>query len=182
MEEKKKRHIAWYVKIAVLTFAFSMVFSSLSKVAFASSSVIVAIVVLIILLVVQFFTDIMAVAIMSCDEGQIDKKEKGARAAFFLVRNRDKVGTVLCDIVGDVCGILSGAAGAAISFMINVKNPSLQILYGSLVASAIASIIVTGKAIGKTYATKNAKSITLACGRFLAIFAKKQKKIDEKRR
>ena len=41
-------------------------------------------------------------------------KEKGAKEALKLLRNADRVSSVCNDVVGDICGIVSGATGAVI--------------------------------------------------------------------
>ena len=42
------------------------------------------------------------------------KRVKGSREAISLVKNAEKVSSFASDVVGDICGILSGAVGAAL--------------------------------------------------------------------
>jgi len=174
---------SWLIKIFILTFSLSLAFSSLSEVVLSASGIAVAVFIILFFLIVQYVTDIIAIAVTACDEGCFSsmaaKKVKGAREAVFLVSNKDKVASFLCDIVGDVCGILSGTAGAAIVLKIVKDGSSLTILVAALIAATIASVTVTGKAAGKAYAKKNSEKITFACGKALAMFTKKRKKNKE---
>ena len=177
---------AWLIKIFVLTFSLSLVFSSLSEMLFRASGVVIAVAIIIFFLLIQFITDIIANAVTVCDDGcfkqMCEQKLKGAKQAAFLVRNKDKVASFLCDIIGDVCGILSGAAGATIVVKIAREGQGgLAILYAALIAATIASLTVVGKAAGKTYAKRNSEKITLKIGKFLAVFAKNDKKSAKKK-
>ena len=42
-------------------------------------------------------------------------KVRGAREAVWMLRNAEKVSSICNDVVGDICGIISGATGALIA-------------------------------------------------------------------
>ena len=62
--------------------------------------------------------DIIGVAVTAADprpfHSMAAHKEKGAKEALKLLRNADRVSSVCNDVVGDICGIVSGATGAVI--------------------------------------------------------------------
>lgn len=103
------------------------------------------------------------------------RKVKGSKQAIGLVKNADKVSSVLNDVVGDVCGILSGAAGASIVTKIIIDNPGnfMAILIPSLIAAIIAGLTIFGKAIFKKVAIKHANAITLQFAKFINFFTRK---------
>ena len=103
------------------------------------------------------------------------RKVKGSKQAISLVKNADKVSSVLNDVIGDVCGILSGAAGASIVAKIIIDNAGnfMVVLIASLVASIIAGITIGGKAIFKRIAIKHANSITLSFAKFINFFTRR---------
>ena len=103
------------------------------------------------------------------------RKVKGSKQAISLIKNADRVSSVLNDVIGDVCGILSGAAGASIVAKIAMDNAGdfMAILIPSLIAAIIAGLTIFGKAILKKIAIKYANSITLHFAKFLNFFTHK---------
>ena len=103
------------------------------------------------------------------------RKVKGSKQAISLVRNADKVSSILNDVIGDVCGILSGAAGASIVTKIAIDNGGsfLSILIPSLIAAIIAGLTIFGKALFKKVAIRHANSITLTFAKFINFFTRR---------
>ena len=103
------------------------------------------------------------------------RKVKGSKQAIALVKNADKVSSVLNDVIGDVCGILSGAAGASIVAKIAINNGGtfISILIPSLIAAIIAGLTIAGKALFKKVAIKHANSITLTFAKVINLFTRK---------
>ena len=103
------------------------------------------------------------------------RKVKGSKQAISLIKNADKVSSVLNDVVGDVCGILSGAAGASIVAKIAIDNAGncMAILIPSLIAAIIAGLTIFGKAIFKKIAIRHANPITLTFAKFINFFTRK---------
>lgn len=103
------------------------------------------------------------------------RKVKGSKQAIALVKSADKVSSVLNDVIGDVCGILSGAAGASIVAKIVIDNQGnfKAVLVASLVAAIIAGLTIAGKSVFKKVAIKHANSITLTFARFVNFFTRK---------
>lgn len=88
-----------------------------------------------------------------------------------LIKNADRVNSICADVVGDVCSILSGAAGATICVIIVSYNLGISsFVLSVLLSSLIASINVLGKAIGKTYAMMNSHKLVLKLSKFLCLF------------
>ncbi len=99
------------------------------------------------------------------------KKLKGAGQAILLVRNADKVASFCNDVVGDICGTVSGALGAAIVFQIVVGRANLnkyESILTMLMTGLVAALTVGGKASGKRTALKDSEPIIFWVGRVLA--------------
>ena len=97
------------------------------------------------------------------------KKVKGAKIGVKLIKNAPKVSSFCNDVIGDICGIMSGSAGVTMVLSIaNMTDKNLWITL--LVTSLIASITIGGKALGKTYALKNATKIHIKTAKFLTLF------------
>ena len=78
------------------------------------------------------------------------KKIKEAKIAVKMIRNASKVSNTCNDVVGDVCGIISGAVGVVIVAKILQLYPNgTEILIASGISAMIAGATVGGKAVGK---------------------------------
>jgi hypothetical protein len=86
------------------------------------------------------------------------RKLYGAKQSIRLIRNADKVSNVCNDVVGDICGIISGAAGAYIIFRIIGAQETVTITE-LVITGLITALTVGGKALGKTIALRNSNYI-----------------------
>ena len=154
-------------------------FSLLSELVLDGSAIWVAIIVILVFVIVAILTDMIGLAVASANMEDFNamaaRKIKGSKQAIALVKNADKVSSVLNDVVGDVCGILSGAAGASIVAKIAIDNSLsfMSILIPSLIAAVIAGLTIAGKAVFKKVAIKHANSITLHFAKFINFFTHK---------
>jgi hypothetical protein len=100
------------------------------------------------------------------------RKVYGAKQAIRLIRNADKVSNVCNDVIGDICGIISGAAGAYIIFRLigdSAKVSATELI----VTGMITALTVGGKALGKIMALQNSNYIIYRVG--IAIYFLKSK-------
>jgi CBS domain containing-hemolysin-like protein len=165
MKNKKQN---WVYTIFFITFILSMMFGVISNSVINSLNIFLAILILILIIIIGILFDIIGVAIASSDispfTAKASKKHKGAKEAIFLLKNASKVANVCNDVIGDVCGIISGAAGAVIAIRLS-NNFHIDIFLLSLiVGSFIASITVFGKALGKNFAMDNSTNIIYRVG------------------
>ncbi len=166
----------WPLKVFVMAVALSLCFSIVSEFILGSAGIIVAVVIIVVFVAIAIITDMIGVAITACNKepfvAMASKKVRGAKESLALIRNADKVASLCADVIGDVCGILSGAAGASIvaKILLNSDNASLSILIASLITALIAGITIFGKALGKRCAINNCNGIILRVGKFLSIF------------
>jgi CBS domain containing-hemolysin-like protein len=109
--------------------------------------------------------DIIGIAVTAADEtpfhAMASRKYYGAGQAIKLIRNANKVSSFCNDVVGDICGIISGAAGALIVVRVSQGLRAAEaILIGLSVSGMIASLTIGGKAIGKSIAIEKSNYIT----------------------
>ena len=180
-QNKNKKNKAWLWPIIVLILAttISLTFSILSELVLDNSTLIISLFVIFVFIAISILFDMIGLAIASSNidhfTAMAARKVKGSKQALALVKNADKVSSVMNDVIGDVCGILSGAAGAAIVTKIAIDNGGsfASIFIPSLVAAIIAGLTIFGKAIFKSIAIKHADSITLHFSKFLNFFTRK---------
>ena len=177
----------WAVKIFVLAICMSALFSMLSQTILSSMGIVMAVITIIFFIVVSVIFDMVGVAVTcTSEEYFIERvgKEKGASVALSMKRNSEKVCSFCNDVIGDICGILSGASGACVILSItkHIDGSAVVVLVSSLVSALIAGLTIFSKALMKSYAIRNANNFILKIGRMLenSIFYKKIKKTVDK--
>ena len=169
----------WVVKTIVITFTMSGVFNLLSNGVMEVASIWVACLVLFAIIFTGIVFDIIGVAVTTADEppfhSMAAQRISGADKAIALIRAKDKVSNICNDVVGDICGIISGSASAAVvAFMLTV-NPGINSFFLSLVMTAfVASLTVGGKAMGKSVAMKFSNQIVYSVARIMSVFGSKR--------
>ena len=142
-----------------------------------TASLLVSAVLLLTVMGVHVFFDIIGIAATAASEAphhaRASNRVKGARQAVYLVRHADLVANLANDVVGDVTGTLSGVLAAAIVLDIIHFYPYLgtvEIWVTTVILALVASITVTSKAIGKSFAIQEANEIMAWVGSIIAAF------------
>ena len=178
-KSKNKKTWIWPIIVFILAISLSLLFSIASELVLSKSAVIVAIIVIFVFIALAILTDMIGLAVASANldhfTAMAARKVKGSKQAISLVKNTDKVSSVLSDVIGDVCSILSGAAGASIVVKIAIDNAGsfISILIPSLIAAFIAGLTIGGKAVFKRIAIRHANTITLNFAKFINFFTRK---------
>lgn len=187
-KRESKKTIRWVVTIFIVTFFVSGAISLLSEELLSRSGMAAAFVILFLIVLIGIIFDVIGVAVTSADErpfhSMAARKVPGAQEAIGLLRNAERVGSICNDVVGDICGVISGSASAVIaSKVISHFTFSWPNLVSLLMSALVAASTVGGKAIGKSYAIKSCTVIVHRAGRligvwngFLALFHKKRKR------
>jgi len=178
----------WALKIFFITLIISAGVSVIAEYFISSVPLIVAVIILSGLIALGVVFDIVGVAFASCDPkpfiAMSAKGDKKAHYALKMLKNADIVSNFCNDVIGDICGIVSGAAGAAITLKALVFNAEMPEMAMSIIVSAlIAACTVSAKAVGKNIAFKNSKNIVLNVGSMAHFFSfqnKKKGKTNEK--
>ena len=172
--KKPQKRNTWFVKALFLTLTLSFIFSLVSELVIGNAPLAVAYLLIVLLVVIAVVTDMIGTAAAACDIepflAMSARKVKGSKMAVRLVKNAEKVSSVCADIIGDICGIVSGACGSAIVVKQFVDGTSIFV--SVLFSAVIAAITVSGKAFGKTYAMTNSNKIIFAVARVLSVFKK----------
>ncbi len=169
----------WTIKITVVTFALSLLVSFITEILSSKSNVVVSLLMLTLLVLISIVFDTIGVAATSSDVESLflaaNMNVKGATEAIKLVKNAEKVSNICADVIGDMCGIISGACSAAIVIMFAANNPN-DYLFNILTSSIVAAITVGGKAFFKKIAIKKSKEVMLFAGKILSIIRIKKAK------
>ncbi len=175
-QSKYKKYFHWPLIAFILSITLSMAFGVLSEVALNGANIFIAIAVIIVFLIISIITDMIGVAVTACDiknfRAMAAKKVRGSKEAIMLKKNADRVSSIFADILGDICSILSGAAGAVVASSLITQNMTdfVGVIVASLVSAVIAALIISGKALMKKYSMEHADGIILILGKILSIF------------
>ena len=156
------KNLNWPIKVFFITFLLAALFSGATNLV-ANVHIIALTIILIFVIFVGIIFDMIGVAALTSKKenfhAMASKKIKGAKEAINLLNNSNMVATVCNDVVGDICGIISGSFGALLAITI-AADTSLSLIISSIIVTAfISGLTVGGKAYGKTRAIKNADKI-----------------------
>ena len=163
----------WIYKVFLMTFFLSVIFSFLSNMITNSANLIVMIIINILVIIVGIIFDMIGTATLTSNEAAFhaksSRKIKGAKESISLIKNSVKVASICNDVIGDICGIISGGMGAMVAISLaNFFNINIAIT-SIIVSAIISSLTVGGKAFFKTIAIKRCDSIVFIVGKIKSI-------------
>lgn len=177
-EKIKKEHvnIKWIILIVSITFVISFILSFISQVAIPNLSLFLGILVTLLFVAIGILFDIVGVAVTSADEAVFhsmnSRKVKGANVAVKFKKNAEKVSSFCCDVIGDICGVVSGAAATTIAAILVTKFEWNLLVTGLFVTAIISSLTIGGKAIGKSFAINKSDIILYEFAKIISNFYK----------
>lgn len=172
-EEKKK--MPWAVYVFFLSLLISAAMSFLSSEMLAGAGLTLAFGVLMVFILLGIVFDIIGMAVTAADERPFHSmaahRAPGAREALRLIRKANQVSSFCNDVVGDICGIVSGSTAAVIVVRLH-ETFGFESIVTSLAITAITSgLTIGGKAIGKTFAIDKSTTVLCLVGRILHVFS-----------
>lgn len=168
----------WLLKISIITLILTYILGILSEMFVRNmENTFFALLAIFFIILTGVIFDTIGIAVAAAEEvpflSMASKKIRGANQALILIRNASQVSSFCNDVVGDICGILSGSAGTILVARLVIVGKSLDEAFLSiLISSLIAALTVGGKAFGKSFAMENSQRIVLSVGRILSVFDK----------
>lgn len=178
-KKRKPRKNFWALKITIITLIIAALFRYLADVATSGSGIFTASLIICLFIIIGIVTDGIAVAVTSCDiaplSAMASRRVPGSKAALNLVKNADKVSNICSDVVGDICGIISGACSSVVVAKILLSSPGTSELMLTIgLSSVIAALTVGGKAFVKTIAIKYSKEFVMITAKIISVFKKEK--------
>ena len=166
----------WIVIVFLCTMILSIIFSFATNEISLKTNIPVTITIIFIVIFIGIIFDMIGASSLTANESTFHaksaKKIKGAKMAIRFIKNNVKVSSICNDIIGDICGIISGGLGAVLAISISAYF-NISITFVTIIVSAvISSLTITGKAIFKNIAIKNADNILFAVSKMLSLFEK----------
>ncbi len=172
-KNKKNSKNFWIIKIILVAFIISVVFSFISETAIPNVNILLGIILTLVFIVIGVLFDMIGLAVASADESVFNsmasKKVKGAKMAVQLKKNADKVSSFCNDVVGDICGIISGSTGAVIASKIS-SNGLNSLVVTIITMGIISALTIGGKAMEKSIAINKSDKILYTFAKVLSIF------------
>ncbi|MBY6275667.1 hypothetical protein, partial [Symbiobacterium thermophilum] len=145
-----------------------------SSLALNRVNTIVAFLIVLVLIGVGIVFDILGTSVTAAElpplNSMASKKVPGAKQAIWLVKNADAVANFCNDVVGDVAGAVTGAAGATVALRLSLVlqgNSWLEQALSLLIIGVISGLTVGGKAAGKSFAIESATIVVMTAGRVI---------------
>ena len=173
-KKERNKTIRWVVTISLVTFFVSGLISLISDQIMSISGIVVSFVILLAIVLLGIISDMIGLAVTSADEAPFHsmaaRKVNGANEAIHLLRNAERVSSICNDVVGDICGVVSGAAAATISAQLLLNYEfSWPSMVGLIMSACVSSLTVCGKAIAKTFALGSSTKIVHFAGKVIAV-------------
>ena len=176
---KNKRLVdyKWIVTVTLLAFFISLVFSFISETTIPNANSILATIVILLFIGIGIIFDMIGIAITVADiktfNSMATKQVRGARLAVKFIQNSEKASSFCNDVIGDICGIISGSAGVALANILS-NTLNLNIFVVTLFITAIiAALTIGGKAVGKAFAINKSTFILFEFSKVVSVFYRK---------
>lgn len=178
-ETKKKNNNKWVAQLALMAFGISFAFSFISEISLKKTNLVVSVIVVLLFIFLGIIFDMIGVAITTADEAPFHSmssrnKVKAAKVAVMLKKNADKMSSFCNDVIGDICGIISGSAGVVIANNLT-EMFGMDILLATLLTTAtIAALTIGGKGYEKAIAIDKSNDILYAFAKVISVFYKEK--------
>lgn len=175
-EKIKKEQVnwKWITTIVCITFIISFLLSIFANNIIPELSLVFGILITLLFIIIGILFDIVGVSVTTAEESVFhsmnSRKVKGANVAVKFKKNAEKVSSFCCDVIGDICGVISGAAGTAITAILVTKFNTNLLITGLLVTAIISSLTIGGKAIGKSFAINKSDIILYEFAKVISNF------------
>lgn len=167
----------WSIFIFFVTFLLAAIFSVTATTVLDGVSWGIGIGIVFILISVGIVFDMIGIASAAATEipfhGMAAERVVGSKHAILIVRNADRFSNICNDVIGDIAGIVSGAASALVVIKLIAsynmdENGVFAFITSIVTAASVSGLTVGGKALGKSFAIHHANSIVLLIGRIFA--------------
>ena len=170
---------SWVIKAFIFTFFITMIISGISNTIAENSNTFVLIMITLLILFLGIIFDIIGTAVLTANEAsfhaQAANKIKGSKEVIKLIKNASTISSFCNDVIGDICGIVSGSMGTMIALYLTSKFNLDSTISALIISSVISSLTVGGKAIGKSFGVKKSDDIIFLVGKVISKFSFKKK-------
>ena len=178
-KNKKKSNVGygWIIKIIILAFFISIIFTSISETVIPNVNTFIGIILTLLFIFIGVIFDMIGVSVTTADEkvfhSMSSQRVRGAKTAVKMKKNASKVSSFCNDVVGDICGIISGSTAAVISINLTKELNVSSLFVTLIVMGIVSSLTIGGKAIVKGIAISKSNKILFKFAKIVSIFTEK---------
>ena len=171
--EKTPSHARWVARVFLIAMSLSAAMSLCSGAVLEDAGSVSATLILLLFILLGIMFDIIGVAVTAANpkpfNSMASHRVKGAKEALYLIRNAEKVASFCNDVVGDICGIVSGSTATVIVVLLQQSFGWRSIVVSTVVTALISGLTIGGKAIGKKIAMKKSKDVIYLTAKVLSV-------------
>ena len=174
--EKTPSHARWVIRVFLIAVALSAAMSLcsgalLEDAGYVNADIVTGISLMLLFIALGILFDIIGVAVTAANPKPFNSmaahRVKGAKEALYLIRNAEKVASFCNDVVGDICGIVSGSTAAVIVVQLQRDFSTTSVLISIGVTALISGITIGGKALGKSVAINDCTKVVYRVARIM---------------
>lgn len=172
MKYSFSKSMKWSVLITILTFFLAAIFTVGSTVLLEGLAWGMGMLIVLILVLIGIIFDMMGLAAAAAKEtpfhAMASEKVRGSRQALGIIRNADRFSNICNDVIGDIAGIISGAATAIVVIKLMMPYPDLvwmKLTVSVVFTALVSALTVGGKAFGKSISLSFSTPIVLMIGK-----------------
>ena len=180
-KKKKTVNLKWPLTVFALSAAISVVLGIVSSEVISGLKIGYAFAVLMLFISLGIIFDVIGLAVATASDKSFHsmaaRRIPAGKKAVKLIKNADKVSSFCNDVIGDICGIISGATGATICITLFMNTSSAVSFWGNLgITAAITGLTVGGKALFKGLAIEYSEQVVLIVAKILCLFKPRETK------
>lgn len=174
--KKKNSSNGWILLIMLVSFIISLAFSFIAETILPGINILLSVILILVVISIGAIFDMIGVAVASAEEAPFNsmasQKIRGGKLAIKMIKNASKVSTFSNDVIGDICGIISGSAGVTVAVKIANYLDANLLLVTLITTAIIAALTIGSKACGKNIALSKSNMILYETAKILSIFKK----------
>ena len=178
IKNKRKVDTKWITIVTVSAFLISIFFTIISELIMPNTTSIIATITILLFIGIGIIFDIVGISITVADiktfNSMATKRVKGASIAVKLIKNSEKASSFCNDVIGDICGIVSGSAGIVLATTLSSKLNIDIFIITLIITGLIAALTIGGKAVGKHYAINKSTVILFRFSKVLSLLTFKK--------
>ena len=169
--DKTPSHTRWVIRVFLIAVSLSAAMSLCSGALLEDAGYLVATLILLLFILLGILFDIIGVAVTAANPKPFNSmaahRVKGAKEALNLIRNAEKVASFCNDVVGDICGIVSGSTATVIVVLLQQSFGWRSIVVSTVVTALISGLTIGGKALFKKVAINECTAVVYRVARIM---------------
>ena len=174
----------WVVTAFISSLVISIILSLLSAEVLGIVPIIAAVLILFAFVFIGIIFDIIGLAVATANEKPFNsmaaQKIKAGKTGLALIRKADQVSSFCNDVIGDICGVVSGSAAATVALRLAMIMGVESLWVNLILCGLVSAITVGGKAIGKAIGLNYSIEVVTLVAKIVAIFSRDPKKNKNK--